>query len=514
MTKVLTGLLLSYLLLAAPPLRAEADLAKIRQAEKISISLTGRPLSAELRSKVIKEEITLDALADQLSSGPEFIEHFAQYWTRVLGMQSPIDMYAHVGINTGMNWGGIGNGDEDRLNADYLTKYVESHKTGPVEFAVAECPDGPLLIWAGSNNQIAAFTKAANDGMGYTKPIQANTQALWAQLLQIAKETHATCEDTSTVQVKPWWDPEKVTVHSRYDSTASYRTTPKLLERCGPAMIKCNLGNDRRFDRFMDEVDLDVSMEPAYLISHIVAENKPFSSILTTQETIMTGRYGYFLGNIGKDALKTYPDQSIQDIGHQIITSGSAVDAKHYWIKRGGLHAGILTTPAFQILTNGRRAKANRAFETFLCKKFTVPEGAQADPSDANPDLTKRTYCAYCHRTLEPMAAFFNKWPDVGTTKYIYNGNKTVNDTGRFNGLQGAGAVAFGKILSETDGFDECSIKRAFEFLNGRKMSFYESENRLEPLVTAFRASEKNLRLTIKAMVLAPEFLSPKGATP
>jgi hypothetical protein len=514
MARVLMGLFLAYLTIATPRLSADVDLAKVRQAEKISIALTGQPLNAALRAKVVKEQITLDALADQLSMSPEFIEYFAQYWTRVLGMQSPIDMYSQAGLSIGTNWNGVGPNDETRLNVDYLKRYLDARRTSSPEIVVAACPDGPLLVWNGANNMIPIFDKAANEGMSFTKPILDGTQSLWAELLTIAKDSYTTCTDTTTVQVKPWWDPEGVTIDSRYDSAASYRTTRKLLERCGPAMIKCTIGADRRYDRFIDEVDRDVSLEPAYIISHTVAENKPFASILTTQDTIMTGRYGYFLANQGQATLKNYPGQTLQDINHKIFTSPSAIDAKHYWIKRGSLHAGLLTTPAFQIITNGRRAKANRAFETFLCKKFTVPDGAQADPSDANPDLTKRAYCSYCHRTLEPMAAFFNKWPNVGTTAYIYNGSQMVDDTGRFNGLQGTGAAAFGKILSESEGFDECSIKRAFEFLNGRKMSYFEAENRLAPLVADFKASEKNLRLVIKAMVLSPEFLSPKGATP
>ncbi|RYZ49694.1 MAG: DUF1585 domain-containing protein [Proteobacteria bacterium] len=255
-------------------------------------------------------------------------------------------------------------------------------------------------------------------------------------------------------------------------------------------------------------------MEPGYLISHTVAENKPFTDILTTQSTIMTGTFGYFMAGRGKGFWSRWPGGSIADANHAIFTAPKVLDRKHYWINRNASHAGVLTTQAYQIITNGRRAKANRTYETFLCKKFTVPDGAQADPADANPDLTKRTYCSYCHKSLEPMAAFFNRWPDTGNINYQYDNNKDPkNDTGRYNGMEGKGAAAFGKILAESDGFDECSIRRAFEFVNGRKMGFVEHDNILPGYLENFRAEQKNLRKVIKAMVLSPDFLAPKGAS-
>jgi len=504
-------------------LHAAVDLQKVRQADKVAIALTGQPLPSDLRTRFINEQITLEALADQLSASPEFIEHFAQYWTKLIGMQSPIDVYALKNtkgqdINNLLgraNWQGLGTGDEPKMNVDYLTKYIASHEVGPVELGLVQCSDAPLLVWGPSNGMIKQLTRAAVDQLGpddkATTPIQAGTQPLWQRLLEIAKETTAVCEDTTLVTVKPYWDPEQVTTHARYAGVQAYKVPPKVLERCGPAMINCNLRNAQGFDSFMDDVGRDLSMEPGYLIAHTVAEDQPFSDVVTSPTTIMTGTYAYFMGGLGKGLWANYPGAGIVDIDQPIFNPGSRIDRNHYRVNRSPLHAGILTSPAFQIITNGRRAKANRAYETFLCKKFTVPEGAQADPSDSNPDLTKRTYCTYCHKSLEPMAAFFNRWPTTGVTQYVYDNGKTVVDTGRFNGSQGDGAIAFGKILAESEAFDECSVRRAFEYLNGRKMSSVELENKLPTYVSDFRSSSKNLRAIMKAMVLAPEFLSPKA---
>ncbi len=507
----------------SPPLFAAADLQKIRQADKIAIALTGQPLTPVMKTKFINDQITLDGIADQLSASSDFIEYFAHFWSKVIGMQSPIDVYAMKNakgqdlqnVLGRANWNGLGPADQPKFTVDYLTKYIASHENGPLELGIIQCTDAPLLVWGPSAGMINQLTRAAVDQLGPDEkiplPIQAGTQALWQRLLDIAKETTAVCEDSNLVTVKPYWDPEKVTTHSRYAGVLNYKVPPKVLERCGAAMINCNLRNAQGFDAFLDEVGLDLSLEPAYLIAHTVAEDKPFNEILTTPTTIMTGTYAYFMAGQGKDLWANYPGGGIVDIAHPIFSPGNRLDRSHYRINRSPLHAGVLTTPAFQILTNGRRAKANRAYETFLCKKFTVPEGALADPSDSNPDLTKRAYCTYCHKSLEPMAAFFNRWPTTGNTQYVYDSSKTVVDTGRFNGSEGDGAPAFGKILAETDAFDECSIRRAFEFLNGRKMTSIELENKMPAYVADFKSSSKNLRATIKAMVLTPEFLSPKA---
>jgi hypothetical protein len=509
----------------ATPLDAAVDFNKVRQAEKISIALTGKPLSSDLRKKFVSEQITLDGLADKLSATPGFIDHFAQFWTKLIGLQSPIDIYLMKNskgqylddVIRGRVWTGLDPDREKEANAEYLSKYLPDDVSTSIELDLVQCPDAPLLVWKVSKSMIPQLTRAAVDGFGADttnpKPIQPGTKEIWQRLLNLAKETTAEC-DEAVASVKPYWDPEKVTVHSAYSGVTSYKVPAKVLELCGPAMIKCNLSHAAGYDSFVDDVGRDISMEPGYLIAHTVAEDKPFSDVVTSSATIMTGTYGYFLNGLGESLQANFPGGGIQDSGNAIFKAGRRHDRKHYWINRGPANAGILTTPAFQILTNGRRAKANRAYETFLCKKFIVPDGAQPDPKDSEPDLTKRTYCTYCHKSLEPMAAFFNRWPTTGVTEFLYDNTPNVNDRGRFNGVEGEGVAAFGKILADSESFDDCSIRRAFEFVNGRKMTYTELENRLPSLLAEFRGAQKSLRAVIKSLVLSPEFLTPKGGRP
>ncbi|MBC7662164.1 MAG: hypothetical protein H7249_20905 [Chitinophagaceae bacterium] len=518
-------------LLLAAPAQGAIDLAQLRQAEKISISLTGKPLSADLRAKFIAGQLTLPDLAENLSHSQGFVEYFAQFWSRLIGVQGPVDIDSIKAVNAKdaaisfrdrfnlTDWLGIDKRKDSTADINFLTAYIKNHKTTPMEINIIECPDGPLIVGAGSSNMIAQFKRAAVDqlasNLDVDLPILPGTQPYWQQLLDIATETSATCTDPVTT-VKPWWDPVTITLSTKYPTLSAYKVVPKVLERCGKNMELCNLRSAPQYNRYMNQVAYDLSMEPGYIISHTVAEDKPFSDVLTTQSTVVTGTYAHFMGHNGVDLWNNYPGGKIADQTNSIFTTGDVNDRSHHWINRGPLNAGVLTTPAFQLVTNGLRAKANRTYETFLCKKFTVPDGAQANPLDANPDLTKRAYCQYCHKSIEPMAAFFNRWPVTGVNNFIFYNNqtpdgKTPNDTGRFNGSEGVGVPAFGKIVTETDTFDECSVRRAFEFVNGRKMSAIELDNILPGYVGDFRANQKNLRSILKAMVLKPEFLAPKA---
>ena len=74
---------------------------------------------------------------------------------------------------------------------------------------------------------------------------------------------------------------------------------------------------------------------------------------------------------------------------------------------RGAHAAGLLTMPVFLLKYGTRRARAHVLYNTFLCRDF-VSDAASLPPS-TEPDLTKRPGCSDCHRTLEPMAAYFSR---------------------------------------------------------------------------------------------------------
>jgi len=81
---------------------------------------------------------------------------------------------------------------------------------------------------------------------------------------------------------------------------------------------------------------------------------------------------------------------------------------------RGPHAAGILTMPIFLAKYGSRRARAHALYSAFACKEFVAPD-VKLQPS-TEPDLTKRAGCAACHRTLEPMAAYFTRVQEADWT--------------------------------------------------------------------------------------------------
>lgn len=506
-----------------------ADLVTLRQAEKISLTLTGRPLPDDLRQAVLKDQLSLANLADKLSKDPAFIEYFALFYTRTLGFTLPFNAYELRDAKNNESFASILSLQyPESYNAEYNSRYTKEHMEanaksmrGPMQIRLKDCGTtiGPQLIFdvselgstdANEMKKSAAVIQAATKGIGPDGgPIQAGTEVYWKEILPIYIGANLPCDSKDLVDVNPWWDPSEVTIDAKYKGLKTYKVPPLVIEHCGGKTLPlCNTKSLNDKDALTDQFNRDMMLEPGYIISHTVAEDRPFSEILTSTETIMTGSYGAWMHYNGARLWNNYPKGSIDDIKNEIFTQPNSEDRTHHRIKRNSLHAGVLTTPAYQLLTNGRRAKANKAFETFLCSKFGVPPTAKPDPSDSNPDLTKRTFCSHCHVLLEPMAKFFNAWPQTGNLNYVYDANHD-DDTGSYVGKSGPGVAAFGKIFAGTEAFAQCSVKRAYEFVNGRKMSDAEAEAMVPRYTELLKSGGMNLRPVIKAMLADPQFLKP-----
>ncbi|RZA26716.1 MAG: hypothetical protein EOP10_02665 [Proteobacteria bacterium] len=505
-----------------------ADLLALRQAEKISLSLTGKPLSDSRRESFLKGKITLEQLADELSKDDDFIEYFAMFYTRTLGFQIPFNAYELKDSKGGESFSSILSlSYPETYNAEYASRYDAAKlasnaksMSGPMQIRLKDCGNAvsPELIFdvseAGNTDvneakKSLAVIRAAKEGVGPDgNPIKTGTAMYWKEILPIYESANLPCDAKQLVDINPWWDPVEVTVDAKYKGVKTYKVPPIVIEHCGGKTLPlCNTKSLNDKDALTDTFNRDLMMEPGYIISHTVAEDRPFSEILTTPDTIMTGTYGAWMHYNGPKLWANYPGGDIEGKKDPIFNAPDASDRTHHRITRNSLHAGVLTTPAYQLLTNGRRAKANKAFETFYCSKFTVPTNAKPDPSDSNPDLTKRAFCKYCHITLEPMASFFNNWPLTGNLNYIYTGN--ADDQGTFLGRSGKGAAAFGSIMVEADTFAACSVRRAFEFVNGRKMSQTEADLQLPRYVSVLLSNNLNLRIVIKSMVADPSFRNP-----
>jgi hypothetical protein len=491
-----------------------ADFHSLQQAEKISIALTGDVLSDAERAEVLQGNKSLEMLAKEKIRSEGFVRYFSEFWARKLGIEGSINILRmrsadkktvegiFLGITQNIAY-------SKSLGLAALQARLNTAKgPSPRRLAVKECDGRPSLYAMTitiNPNDLVSIEEALNKPDPATgKKMwfgQEMSQEFWNALQEVVswnKKRMADCTDISlwsTTPQKPWFDP---------DGRFNFQATNEVVEFCGKNLEKCALVSGNYSSGF-DRVSFDLTMEPANLIASIVSQGRNFKTVLTTTETVVGSSFGSFLGEYGTklNLWANFPDGAYPDPS---LSKLKMLDPKLHVIERGAKHAGVLTTPSFMMRNNGRRAMANRSYEAFLCRQFVVPEGINPDPNDLRP-LTERTYCSSCHKSLEPMAAFFNRWPDTSADpQYIYDSG-SVNDTGSFGGQTGAGVQAFGKFLSSSSDFTECAVKRAFEFVNNRPMNEKEKLIELPSYIEALNSGNHNVAEILAKMVTSESFL-------
>lgn len=488
------------------------DYKTLRVMEKISLTLTGAPLTDELRAKaLLAGPLSAEELVVELAKTDAFVRHFGKFWAQKIGVTNignggiynmlrknsgqSLRRYAN-GVNIVRDFSNDGNRQPSSATLLDWANQIRNRK-GRLYLTIKNCPGNTYLI----NHltvRLGRFktvvdSKKYIDGSALKAPLER-----YQTLYNLGKTTDPACADTSNIQdVKPFWDPS-----GTYKwKAAKYLTTN---DRCKSDLSACERAEtDMEFYRGVSQ---DSNLEPGLLIAKTVSDEIAFSSIFTNSRTVLSERYAFLMQKENFPLWPNFPGGKYKEDKEPKWLKPSPQGKSLFWVDRSPEHAGVLTTPVYNTLTNGRRAKANRAFEAFLCKKFVVPEGAVPDPSDANPDLRKRKYCAYCHRTLEPMAAFWNRYPALGRVNLEYNADPNIDDRGFFDGKQGAGVKKFGEILGQSKAFQSCSVKRTFEFIYGRMPTLAEEKTHFPAWIDVFNASNQNVLSVIIAMMKHKSF--------
>lgn len=354
---------------------------------------------------------------------------------------------------------------------------------------------------------------------------QDNVVPIYTELFNLTQLYIPECAETSfytEVTDELYWAPEN---GPRWMMAKGLKDT----NFCGTNHEQCLIQRNQNNLSLKGHLDAgsitDLNLEPGYIIGQVVADGLPFPEIFQTSKTVMSGRYALALRQIislhdaafektanYRSFWENFPHDPSEDPGllkrgefketSSRWSSPDWNDTGLFWVERTNKHSGILSTYAFQTMNNGHRAKANRIFEAFTCSKFIVPSGILPDPSDANPDLRKRHYCSSCHRSLEPMAAFFNGWPRLGKTHYefaSYIGDE--NTRGIFDGKIANGLKGFGKLISENSNFASCAVSRTFEFITGRTWNSAERSILLDHLLAKYSAGNQNLKPVMRSIV-------------
>ena len=261
---------------------------------------------------------------------------------------------------------------------------------------------------------------------------------------------------------------------------------------CGPNLSKCHDEGEYFF-----EVEEAMSLEPAAIIGKTIQDEAKFRNVVVGRKGAVNRILKRYLSSQDKGAgiLNNTPG----GYGDVSKVRNLPRDPKVFeWVNhKNNFGHGVGSTMAFQRATNGRRAKVNKLMQAFMCSDFKVPEGSVFE-EDENPDLTKRAFCAYCHRTLEPMAKLYGKWPALGSTDFMFSNRN--NSNGQFLGERGNGPRDLGKIMADSKQFKGCSVSRSFNFIFGRNMSNKEMRDIAPDMIKQFE-SDENLWTVIKMAI-------------
>lgn len=451
-----------------------------RQADRLSLVMRGVLASPSERDQLASGSITLSGLADSYRTDERFAQRLAQYWIKVLKADSPFDFAM------------VENAQEVTL-LSRLQPVVRGNPTALIYRRPAGCAQPRFeLFMAGQATQadVDAQRQRCNALPAGSEKDQCENRLnnLIADLertntFRAVQDCNCSNQENERVAtVSPWWNP-----------SGSVRVCQTVMANdvCGANLGGCipldSRVVNRRVDAFLeplahdansffDDVFEGLTLEPAMLIAKSVQEDRDYRSVLTTTETVVLGAVETFLLSAKGSSLRTQAAGNFANGAN--LRSNDSTRKSWRWVERAGNNAGVLTTPQFQQATNGYRAKANRAYEAFLCRQFVIPPGvSDTDPDEL--DLTKRQPCASCHIDLEPMGNMFKRWPEMGTN-FLYNAS--LNSAGSFR-LHPSGEVEQGvdvpglaRILVKDDRFAECAVQRAYEFLVGRAPEEYDFE--------------------------------------
>ena len=241
------------------------------------------------------------------------------------------------------------------------------------------------------------------------------------------------------VMVTPYWDPStqvKVCAFDAQDAaTGQYgdcdRNNYDPECGCGPNLDWCyrvdvELGTISKVDGYFyhrtDWVYRDALNEQITRIgTHILENDLPYTDLITTNKLEFNGPLVHLFVN--KPRVPNFPQIDITTFMGPLADL-SYVD-EDTWaeaeIADSGGAAGVLTSPFFLLRYATNRARANRFYQSFLCKDFIAPPGglvAPADPLALTPNLMVREGCDYCHGELEPAAAHWGRYNEVGAMRY------------------------------------------------------------------------------------------------
>jgi len=247
--------------------------------------------------------------------------------------------------------------------------------------------------------------------------------------------------------------------------------------------------------------------EPLRLIEHIVLEDRPYTDIVTTDQTVVTG-YGPMMWT--GIASVEYDDETWQLTTH---TDGRPT-------------AGVLSTSGWQARyaatnANAHREGASAAAGSLLCTDYFNRDVQLGEISLEDDDaifeaIKYNDGCVDCHQTLDPFAGFFFGFSNQAAFRAPYprvpwtgeDLNRGERITGRpmgYFGLGGTNMDEMGDLIAADHRFSACTARRYISWFSQIPVKEVPIE-RVAATQAALIDSGMNIRAMVRQIVLSPEF--------
>ncbi|TNE43261.1 MAG: hypothetical protein EP343_34195 [Deltaproteobacteria bacterium] len=346
------------------------------------------------------------------------------------------------------------------------------------------------------------------------------------------------------VMVKPYWNPEIEIKVCALDALGQYNMQdPEACSKsyktgcgCGPNLRWCqanSFGTQKMFTKALAEQSL-------HMLEDLVRNNKPYTDVMQSKDVVLNGTISHLFQHQlhTLQSLRTNADMNLK------VPSIKFMESKWQTVQGGKYQAGILTAPLYLLKFSSNRSRANHFYENFLCKPFQAPPGGLPpgnDPCHAEPDLTKRCGCKYCHQTLEPASAYWGRWMQPGLgfldpSKYPIDNPACSSPNARFNSncseyftranhikeeqYRGKlraylfasnkvgqnielGPSGIAKEAIDSGNFAACTTKKVWSWFVGTPALTQEA---LEELANKFSDSNYNFRTLIQTIVQHPSY--------
>jgi hypothetical protein len=340
---------------------------------------------------------------------------------------------------------------------------------------------------------------------------------------------------------------------------------------CGPHAVFCDRMT-RGYEDTRPQVDhslrRSIMEEPARLFAHVVAEDRPYSDLVTGDYTVVDqgvfaiyraqARYLGDRDHHDDTWFTEFPDPTEWREVKISRLNRFFLDERDYRFDprteagspRGVPSAGVLTMAGTNSTFPRERVRAARWMEIFACKEFNPPSPDIAfDPYQTDP--AREGSCQHCHQGIDPAAVFFKRFQDRGSLLAgigpmslssldprddtreraegafvpntlmtpITDAQAVANPDARLIdfladpdatllGERGDGTIGplgFGKILIESGAFDACAVRNAYERFGGRELDPGLDARRIAMLASDFATTGRSMRALIRRLLVAEE---------